>query len=99
MIGWILYDISDNKIRNRISAVCKDYGFVRYQKSVFCGDTDERILKVLVARITDEISPSEEKEDSVLVFTVCDSCMKNRLEVGRKIDPDKIKRPRLIIIG
>lgn len=99
MLAWILYDISENKIRNRIAGVCKDYGFIRYQKSVFCGESNERVLKILVSRISDEMQSSEEKEDSVLVFSVCDTCMKNRLEVGRKIDPEKFKQPRLIIIG
>ncbi len=100
MLAWILYDISDNKIRNRIAAVCKDYGFTRYQKSVFCGEAHERILAILLDRIKDEMALSDEKEDSVLVFTVCDTCMKNRFEIGKKMDlKNFIKKPRLIIIG
>lgn len=99
MLAWILYDITENKIRNKIAVLCKDYGFVRYQKSVFCGETEDRILKILVSKISDVMLAAEEKEDSVLIFTVCDTCMKNRLEVGKKMDPDSFKIPRLIIIG
>lgn len=33
----VLYDIENNKIRNKISNICKDYGLERIQKSVFSG--------------------------------------------------------------
>ena len=99
MLAWILYDITENAIRNKIAAICKDYGFIRYQKSVFCGETEDRNLKKFVSRVTDLMRSAEEKDDSVLVFTVCDTCLKNRLEVGKKMDPDSFKIPRLIIIG
>ncbi|MGV8110930.1 CRISPR-associated endonuclease Cas2 [Methanospirillum sp.] len=99
MLAWILYDITEDKIRNKIAGLCKDYGFIRYQKSVFCGETQDRILKILVSKISDVMSTAEENEDSVLIFTVCDTCLKNRLEVGKKLNPDSFKIPRLIIIG
>ena len=34
---WVFYDISNNKLRLRISNLCKQVGLVRVQKSIFCG--------------------------------------------------------------
>ncbi|MEY4928210.1 MAG: hypothetical protein RI894_2648 [Bacteroidota bacterium] len=34
---WVFYDISNNKLRLRISRLCKQVGLLRVQKSVFCG--------------------------------------------------------------
>ncbi len=33
----VLYDISDDKTRTKISEACKDYGLDRIQFSAFCG--------------------------------------------------------------
>ena len=38
MLVWVIYDISEDKIRNKVSRYCLDYGLYRVQKSVFLGD-------------------------------------------------------------
>jgi len=34
---YVFYDIPDDKLRNRVANILKDYGLERLQKSVFCG--------------------------------------------------------------
>ena len=33
----VIYDITDDNLRNRVSEVCKDFGLMRIQKSAFLG--------------------------------------------------------------
>jgi CRISPR-associated protein Cas2 len=38
MLTWVLYDITEDKIRTRIARRCLDFGLYREHKSVFLGD-------------------------------------------------------------
>lgn len=38
MLTWVIYDISENRIRSRVAKICKGYGLFRVQKSAFLGD-------------------------------------------------------------
>lgn len=99
MFAWIIYDISDNAVRTKVPAVCLDYGFARFQKSVFCGETDEKTLKKVRERVAALVEIIKEGSEQVFMFTICDSCMKNQVTIGKEIEPGKMKRPSLIIIG
>jgi len=37
VLMWVIYDISDDRVRNKIAKECKKYGLERVQKSVFLG--------------------------------------------------------------
>jgi len=37
MLTWVIYDISNDKIRKKISDLCLNKGLKRVQKSVFLG--------------------------------------------------------------
>ncbi|MGB9601063.1 MAG: CRISPR-associated endonuclease Cas2, partial [Myxococcota bacterium] len=50
MLVWVIYDISEDKKRNKVAKFCKEYGLYRVQKSAFLGDInrnqfDELMLK------------------------------------------------------
>ena len=47
MLYWIIYDISENKIRNKIVSVCKNYGFFRVQKSSFIGELTKNKMEMI----------------------------------------------------
>ena len=34
---WVIYDIAEDKIRNKIAKICLNKGLYRVQKSVFLG--------------------------------------------------------------
>lgn len=70
MLAWVVYDISENKIRNRAVKACKDKGLYRVQKSVFLGTLNKNqrdelkiIMEDLIDKSTDSvyIFPSEKK--------------------------------------
>jgi len=87
VITWVIYDVSDDKIRGKIAKFCKEYGLYRVQKSAFLGDLnkntkDELLLKC--KEITDE------ETDSVYIFPMCDDDFKKVKMIGRAFDKDLI---------
>ena len=35
---YVFYDIPDDRVRLKVASILKDYGLLRLQKSVFCGE-------------------------------------------------------------
>lgn len=65
----VCYDISDDRIRNKVSNVLCNYLY-RVQKSVFEGFcTHEEMLR-LEQRLSELIDPT----DTVRIYTLCDPC-------------------------
>ena len=90
LLLWVIYDISNNRIRTGISDACKDHGLFRVQKSVFFGELDLNGITALLYEITN-IMDDEDKneEDSFLILPICRSCIQKKIAVGRKIDLDQ----------
>ncbi|VFQ43162.1 CRISPR-associated endonuclease Cas2 [Desulfoluna butyratoxydans] len=68
----ISYDIVDDKRRNKLAKVLKDYGH-RVQYSVFECLLDTPLFLSLRGRITSVI---DSREDSVRVYALCGRCEK-----------------------
>jgi CRISPR-associated protein Cas2 len=73
----ISYDISDDRKRNNVAHVLKDYG-KRVQYSVFECRIDAKTLEELIARLT----PFVEGDDSVRVYQLCEACVKKVVLMG-----------------
>ncbi len=83
VLVWILYDIVDDKVRNRVAKACKKYGLIRVQKSVFLG-------KMKLSRF-DELgelcySLIDEKVDSVYLFPFCQEDFRRVRVLGQGFD-------------
>lgn len=87
MITWVIYDISDDKKRNKVSKICKEYGLYRVQKSAFLGDINKNQKDELLLRCK-EITDGE--TDSVYVFPMCDDDFKKVKMIGRAFDKELI---------
>jgi len=70
MLVWVIYDISENRIRSRVSKLCKNYGLFRVQKSAFLGDLNRNESDSLAL----ECEAIIEESDSVYVFPMCEDC-------------------------
>lgn len=79
----VTYDISDNKIRNRVYKILEKYGAWK-QYSVFELD----ITAVQRVEMEDEIKTEIESTDKVRIYSLCDRCVKNIVDIGQKT-PDK----------
>lgn len=62
---WVVYDITENKIRNRVAKECKKAGLYRVQKSIFLGRLEWNRFDELGEKCLELI---DEDTDSVYLF-------------------------------
>lgn len=87
MLVWCIYDISQNKIRNRIVKIAMEHGLYRVQKSVFLGNINKNDLDSLVLQ-SDEII--DKKTDSVYIFPMCEADFKKAILQGQAFNEDLV---------
>ncbi|MEW6063024.1 MAG: CRISPR-associated endonuclease Cas2 [Nanoarchaeota archaeon] len=93
MLYWLIYDISNDKIRSRIASKCKNYGLFRVQKSSFIGNLSKNKAEMLILEIKGlELKP----EDCIFLIPACKSCFSEREIIG-KLDEERLKDKRFII--
>lgn len=80
---WIIYDISENRPRTRVSKKCKDAGLYRVQKSVFLGTIERNRLDELSMEIRDQI---DEESDKVYIFPMCEQDFRKVILQGQAFD-------------
>ena len=95
MIYWIIYDISDNKIRSKIASKCKNYGLFRVQNSSFIGDISLNRMEMLALEFKDlNIS----KQDCIFIIPSCKSCFSSK-EILGELNEERVKQKDFVIIG
>lgn len=95
MLYWIIYDISNNGVRSKVASKCKDYGFVRVQKSAFLGELTKNRAEMLAMEIKAMLKGGS---DCVFVFPSCESCFGGKMIEGR-FDEEKVKDRDYLVIG
>lgn len=83
MIVWVLYDIKNDKARNRVAKVCKQAGLYRVQFSVFLGILTTNEKDSLELEIHDLI---EEDDDSVYIFPMSKNELNDTVLLGQAFD-------------
>lgn len=87
MLVWVVYDISENKTRNRASKLCLNKGLYRIQKSVFLGELDKNQKDELRIMMEDLI---ENENDSVYIFPSQKEFLKDTDLIGQGFDKELI---------
>jgi CRISPR-associated protein Cas2 len=79
-MGYVVisYDISDDRTRNKVANLLMDYG-KRVQYSVFECRVDAKTLDKIIALLM----PFAEGTDSIRVYQLCESCVKNVVVLGK----------------
>lgn len=95
MLYWLIYDISENKIRSKIASKCKNYGFFRVQKSSFMGELSKNKMEMLALEIKD-LNLGE--DDCVFIIPSCKSCFSDK-EVMGHLDEERVRAKEFVIIG
>ena len=92
MLTWVIYDITEDKTRNKISKACKNKGLYRVQKSAFLGTINKNQIDELKLMCEDIINPDN---DSVYIFPMCEDDFKKAKLLGnafdKKLVDDKVK--------
>ena len=74
----VVYDISNDRVRNKVAELCKDYGLDRIQYSAFLGDLSRNHQEELILRAGKCLG---KHEGNVQLFPVCQRDWEQRLVV------------------
>ena len=94
MITLVIYDISDDSKRTKLSSYLKQYGLQRIQYSGFKGELDANDRHVLVQEAGKFLS---NEEDSIYIIPVCSSCMRT-VSIVSKSKTDFFKDEKVKIV-
>ena len=83
VLAWVVYDIRADQRRNKVAKVCKQYGLLRVQKSVFLGRLERNRFDELAERCLDLI---DEDTDSVYLFPFCQEDFRQVKVLGQGFD-------------
>ncbi len=83
MITWTLYDIKDDKVRNKVAKLCKQSGLYRVQYSVFLGTLSASQKDTLTLQIEALI---DEEHDSVYIFPMSKNELQDTALLGQAFD-------------
>lgn len=87
MIIWVLYDISDNKARNRAVKHCKNKGLYRVQKSIFLGTLNKNEKDELKIMLEDLVDINT---DSIYIFPADKDLLYETDLIGKGFDRELI---------
>ena len=87
MLYWVMYDISETKIRNKAVKICKNKGLYRVQKSIFLGSLNKNQkdeLKIMMERIVDKDT------DSIYIFPSTTELLYDTKLIGNGFDKELV---------
>ncbi len=84
---WVIYDITDNRIRSHIARACKNKGLYRVQKSAFLGKLNRTQIEELKTMCLDIINPDI---DSVYIFPMCEEDFKKVKLLGQAFNKELV---------
>ena len=93
MLIWLLYDIKNNKNRNKISSICKNFGMFPIQKSVFLGIVDSDRKDIFL----DNLKSNTEETDSIIILHTTKNNVKDSIVLGKKLEFDLALREKNLI--
>ena len=80
----VAYDISEDKIRNKVFEILESYGAWK-QYSVF----ELEISKTQRLELEDKIEKEIEDDDKVRIYELCDRCKDTIVELGNSEDNER----------
>ena len=80
---WVIYDIVEDKARNRVAKACKGKGLYRVQKSAFIGTLNRNQIDELRIMCEDLINC---EKDSLYIFPLCEDDFKKVKLLGQAFD-------------
>ncbi len=92
----IIYDITDDNLRNKVANTLLAYGLTRVQKSAFLGPLTKERLKDLKARLNRMI---QGQRANIQFYPLCPHCCYRRDEIGVPTVPRyPVKEEAIIIV-
>jgi len=83
----VIYDITDDNLRNAVSEICKNFGLSRIQKSAFLGDLASSARKELKVKLQKTLGDAE---GNIQIFVLCNACIALREMIGKYTVPPEL---------
>jgi CRISPR-associated protein Cas2 len=80
LLTFVVYDITNDRIRLKVAGVCKDYGLDHIQYSVFSGPLDATRRREIFARLGDTLADNEGR---IMMLQLCEKDAGARREIAR----------------
>jgi len=74
----VIFDIPDDKIRNKIGVACKDYGLERIQYSAFLGDINHNRRDELRQRLRRTLG---KEAGNIQIYPLCEKDLRLKIEI------------------
>jgi len=81
MMTLVIYDISDDEVRLRVSKVCKRFGLSRIQRSAFLGELTSSKRKELALKLRRTLGG---RKGNIQIFIICRSDFAMREIIGKQ---------------
>lgn len=76
----VIYDVSEDDVRNNVANICSSFGLTRIQKSAFIGYLPSSVRKELIVALKRAISGADA---NVQIFIFCNYCSTCREVLGK----------------
>lgn len=86
MLRLVAYDIANPKRLHKVAKLCENYG-IRVEYSVFECDLDEKLFNSFWGQLHELI---DEKEDKIISYRICASCVHDINSAGLICRPGKV---------
>ncbi len=94
MMTWFIYDITDDRNRNRLIKIAQKHGLYRVQKSVFLGNIEKDEIDQIIRESKKVI---DLQEDSVYIFPICEADYKKATLLGLSFEEDIVKDEKPVL--
>lgn len=81
----VIYDITDDKTRNKVAEACKDYGLTRIQYSAFEGNANRNRRQELTQRLRRTLG---RQQGNIQVIPLCERDLRLRTIIGISQDQE-----------
>ena len=78
----VIYDISDDKVRMKVSNICKRFGLSRIQRSAFLGEMTSSRRKDLIKKLKRILKGG----GNIQIFVICKPDLAVREIIGEGVD-------------
>jgi CRISPR-associated protein Cas2 len=89
MIYFIMYDITNNKVRHQIAKYLENKGCTRVQKSIFIKDSDRKTFREIHESLK-VVQEMYDNEDSILIVPVSADLQRSMKIIGQDINFDMV---------
>ncbi len=92
----IIYDITDDKLRQKVADTLTAYGLTRVQKSAFLGTLRKETLKDLKAKLKRLI---KQQRANIQFYPLCPQCYHRKEEIGTPtVNTKPITKEEIILV-